>query len=103
MRIIIIHGTGGSCRRRGVLAVAPAQTATRPAVASKLRQNPIKSNFQCRERKFHQLRASRHPWWGAGRTLINSIDPGTAFRVSFPLSGEQQERRDLFRSPSVQA
>jgi hypothetical protein len=24
-------------------------------------------------------------------TLINSIDPGTAFRVSFPLSGEQQE------------
>jgi hypothetical protein len=37
-----------------------------------------------------------------GRTLINSIDPGTAFRVSFPLSGEQQERRDLFRSPSVQ-
>jgi hypothetical protein len=40
---------------------------------------------------------------GAGRTLINSIDPGTAFRVSFPLSGAQQERRDLFRSPSVQA
>ena len=32
-----------------------------------------------------------------GRTLINSIDPGTAFRVSFPLSGAEQERRDLFR------
>jgi 2-methylisocitrate lyase-like PEP mutase family enzyme len=40
---------------------------------------------------------------GHGRTLINSIDPGTTFRVSFPLSGAQQERRDLFRSPSVQA
>jgi hypothetical protein len=35
--------------------------------------------------------------------VINSIDPGTAFRVSFPLSGAQQERRYLFRSPSVQA
>jgi hypothetical protein len=34
---------------------------------------------------------------------INSIDPGTAFRVRFPLSGAQQERRDLFRQPSVQA
>src|ERR1700676_2826615 len=28
---------------------------------------------------------------GHGRTLINSIDPGTTFRVSFPLSGAQQE------------
>ena len=43
------------------------------------------------------------PWWGAGRTLINSIDPGTAFRVSFPFSGARQERRDLFRLPSSQA
>jgi len=39
----------------------------------------------------------------AGRTLINSIDPGTRLRVSFRLSGAQQERRDPFRSPSLQA
>ena len=58
----------------------------------------------CQERDAQpELRGMGGPWWGAGRTLINSIDPGTAFRVSFPLSGEQQERRDLFRSPSVQA
>src|ERR1700719_4097699 len=54
-------------------------------------------------RRGRLLRGMGGPCWGAGRTLINSIDPGTAFRVSFPLSGAQQERRDLFRSPSVQA
>ncbi len=42
-------------------------------------------------RRERLLRGMGGPWWGAGRTLINSIDPGTAFRVSFPLSGEQQE------------
>ena len=42
-------------------------------------------------RRGRLLRGMGGPWWGAGRTLINSIDLGTAFRVSFPLSGEQQE------------
>jgi hypothetical protein len=43
------------------------------------------------------------PWWGARRTLINSIDPGNAFRVSLPFSGARQEKRELFRLPNVQA
>jgi hypothetical protein len=35
--------------------------------------------------------------------LGNSIDPGITFRVSFTFSGARQERRDLFRLPSMQA
>jgi hypothetical protein len=46
------------------------------------------------ESAMHELRGMGGPY---------SIDPGTAFRVSFLISGEQQERRDLFRSLSVQA
>ena len=36
------------------------------------------------------------PRRGAGRKMINSIDLGIVFWVSFPFSGARQERRDLF-------